>query len=93
MAETQSPQATAGAAQATKAPDVEPSVKKGDVVNIVTCRDGNVEAIVTRVGKNDKLDVEFVLGGQDVEITGAPHDPTGKQPDSWHRIPAEQGRD
>ena len=66
-----------------------PQVSPGTKVSLVLGDGSHAPAIVTRVLKSNRVNLKFDHREEvDVEIHSSPYDPTGKQPDSWHLMPA-----
>lgn len=56
--------------------------KAGDKIRLVLANGATAPAIVKSVGKGGLVDLTY--GDAEIPITRSPHDPTGKQSDSWH---------
>ncbi|HEX8340080.1 MAG TPA: hypothetical protein VF624_04150 [Tepidisphaeraceae bacterium] len=81
MSKINTPAPTALAADST---NLVPVVKRGSLVHIVTPNDGHIEAEVTKVHGDRRIDVIYKFRGKGTELTQSPYDPTGTQSDSWH---------
>ncbi|MDB5294911.1 MAG: hypothetical protein JWO31_894 [Phycisphaerales bacterium] len=76
---------TAVTTATTARPTTMKQVAAGEVVHVVGVGGVTYPGNVIVQHEDGRADVAFEQHGKPVTITGSPHDPTGKLPDSHHR--------